>query len=70
VGALTIRADGLGTLGDLDYLDIGELQTFNQPTDWPSVSRTQLQTQHTLANRSGISASLVTTLVGGYKGIL
>jgi len=56
-GSADDQSRWIGTLGDLDYLDIGELQTFNQPTNQPtghSVSRTQLQTQHTLANRSGI----------------
>jgi len=31
-GALTIRADGLRTWGDLDCLDTGELQVFNPST--------------------------------------
>ena len=54
---------GFGCLG------AGELQAFNQPanqqasqsnsqpTDWPFCQPVKLQTQHALANRSGISAS-------------
>ena len=84
VGALTIRADGFKNLRRLRQL--GHWGTSNlQPTDWPFCQRVKLQTQHSLANRSGIflfrpcwvsgatedkTASLVTTLVGGNKGII
>ena len=60
VGVLTIRADGLRTRGDMDCWGTGKLQAFNQPTG-QSVSGPDFQTQHALANRSGISASLMTT---------
>jgi len=81
VGALTIRADGLGTWDAWTVRDTGELQAFNQPVNQSdnqtpnqltdhSVSRPDFQTPHALANRSGISASLMTKLVGGKKGIL
>jgi hypothetical protein len=75
VGALAVRAKGLRTW------DTGKLQAFNQPVNQSdnqtpnqstghSVSRPDFQTQHAFANRSGISASLMTKLVGGYKGTI
>ena len=65
VGALTIRADGLRTWGDLDCLGHWGTSSFQptsqtvrqpnpKPTDWPFCQPASLSTTTALANRSGI----------------
>ncbi len=63
VGALTIRANGLGT-SSFQPTSQPARQSNSKSTDWPFCQPDKLQTQHSLANRSGISASVPVESLG------